>query len=191
MTRTKAIAIFVILVGSLLYLKTLFYPPVPPWEKAHEAGMSAYRENNYSDAEKQFKTALKEAEKFSIDDRRLTLTLGNLAELYRIQSKYSEATPYLKRLVTIDEEIWGPQHPNVAARLNNLAGNLRAQGMLAEAEPLYKRSLNIWEKRLGPDNPLVLFALKNYVDVLKEMGREAEVESYASRLEAIQPQTNP
>ena len=188
MTKTKAAAIFVLVVGSLLYLKTVLYPPVPPWEEAHQAGLTAYNNKNYPEAEKQFQTALKEAEKFSTDDWRLTQTLSNLAEIYRIQSKYSQATLYFRRLVEINEESFGPDHPNVAAHLNNLAGNYRAQGMLVEAEPLYKRSLNIWEKNLESDNSLVLFALKNYVDLLREMGRDAEVERYQSRLKAIQPQ---
>lgn len=191
MTKTKAIALFVIVAGTLLYLKSVLYPPVPPWEAHHQAGMTAYQEKNYPEAEKQFKAALAEAEKFSNDDWRLTLTLENLAELYRLQSKFPPATPYLKRLVEINEETFGPDHPNVAAHLNNLATNYRAQGMRAEAAPLYKRSLEIWEKSLGPDNSLVLFALKNYVDVLQEMGRDAEAKSYQSRLQAAQPQTSP
>jgi tetratricopeptide (TPR) repeat protein len=188
MTKTKAIALFVIVVGSLLYLKSVLYSPVPPWEGHHQEGMTAYRDKNYPEAEKQFKAALTEAEKLPTDDWRLTQTLSNLAEIYRIQSKYSQATPYFKRLVQINEESFGPDHPNIAAYLNNLAQNYRAQGMLAEAAPLYKRSLDIWEKSLGPDNSLVLFALKNYVSLLREMGSNAEAESYQSRLQSIQPE---
>lgn len=188
MTKTKAIAIFVLVAGTLLYLKSVLYPPVSPWEKHHQTGLAAYRNKNYLEAEEQFKAALAEAEKFSNDDWRLAQTLSNLAEIYRFQSKYSEATPYFQRLVEISEESFGPDHPNVAAHLNNLAGNYRARGMLAEAEPLYKRALDIWERNLGPDNPLVLFALKNYVDLLHQMGRDAEVKSYQPRLKASQPQ---
>jgi tetratricopeptide (TPR) repeat protein len=190
MTKTKAIALFVLIVGSLLYLKSVLYPPIHPWEEAHQTGMTAYRDKNYLEAEKHFKSALMEAEKFSTDDRRLTQTLENLAELYRLESRHSQATPYFKRLLEISEKSFGPDHSNVAAHLNNLAGNYRAQGMLAEAEPLYKRSLDIWEKNLGPDNELVLFALKNYVDLLKKMGRDAEVERHQSRLKNMQSQNN-
>ncbi|MDH3257581.1 MAG: tetratricopeptide repeat protein, partial [Nitrospinota bacterium] len=121
MTKTKAIAIFVLIAGTLLYLKSVLYPPVPPWEKHHLAGLNAYRGKNYLEAEKQFKAALMEAEKYSTDDWRLTQTLSNLAEVYRFQAKYSQAEPYFKRLVEISEEAFGPDHPNVAAHLNNLA----------------------------------------------------------------------
>ena len=158
MTKTKAVAIFVLVVGTLLYLKIVLYPPTPSWEEAHQAGLAAYREKNYPEAEQAFKAALAEADQFSIDDWRLTQTLQNLAEIYRVQSRYAQAEPYFERLLEIDEKNFGPDHPNVAAHLNNLAGNYRAQGRLAEAAPLYKRSLDIWEKNLGPDNSLVLFA---------------------------------
>jgi tetratricopeptide (TPR) repeat protein len=188
MSKTKIVALLVLVVGTLLYLKTVLYPPAPPWEEAHQAGLTAYQGKNYLEAEKQFLIALKKTDKFLIDDWRLTQTLSNLAEIYRTQSKYSQATPYFKRLVEISEEIFEPDHPTVAAHLNNLAGNFRAQRMLVEAEPLYKRSLEIWEKNLGPDNSLVLFALKNYVDVLRELGRDAEVKKYQSRLMAAPPQ---
>jgi hypothetical protein len=47
MTKIKAVAIFVLVVGSLLYLKSILYPPVPAWEAHHQAGLAAYRETNY------------------------------------------------------------------------------------------------------------------------------------------------
>jgi tetratricopeptide (TPR) repeat protein len=188
MTKTKALALFVLVVGSLLYLKTVLHPPVPPWEEHHQAGLAAYQGKKYSEAEKQFKTALTEAEKLSTDDWRLTRTLSSLAEVYRFQSKFYQAEAYFKRLVEIDEKKFGPDHSNVAAHLNNLAGNYRAQGKLAEAEPLYKRALEIWERNLGADNSLVLFALNNYVDLLHQMGRDAEVKSYQPHLKASQLQ---
>jgi tetratricopeptide (TPR) repeat protein len=184
-TKTKAIAIFVLVVGSLLYLKSVLYPPLPPWEEHHQAGLAAYSEKNYPEAEKHFKAALTEAENLSPDDWRLTLTLSNLAEVYRFQSKYPQAEPYFQRLLNIGEKTFGPDHPNVAAHLNNLAENYRAQGKLAEAELLFKRSLNIWEENLGPDNPLTLFVLKNYVDLLREMGSDAEAERYSARLKPV------
>ena len=188
MTKTKAIAIFVIVVGSLLYLKTVLYPPVPPWEQFHNAGITASRSKDYLEAEKQYKAALKEAETFPLDDWRLTRTLGNLAENYRIQGKHVQAEPHFKRALEIDEQVYGSDHPNVASHLNNLAGNYQALGKLAEAEPLFKRAWTIWEKTLGPDNDLVLFALKRYVDLLHEMGRGAEAERLGARLpDAPQP----
>jgi tetratricopeptide (TPR) repeat protein len=182
MTKTKAIALFVAVVGSLLYFKTVFFPPAKGWEELNKAGLAAYGEKDYAEAEKQLLAALGEAEKFAIDDTRLTLSLNNLTEIYRVQAKYVDAEPYIKRSLENAEKIYGPEHSNVAANLNNLAGNYRAQGMYTEAEPLSKRALDIWEKTLGPENPLVQFALESYADLLRKMGRDAEAESYDARI---------
>jgi len=182
MSKTKAIAIAVIILGTSLYIKTSLYPPLPPWEEHHQAGLTAFRKKDFPQAEKHFKLALKEAETFSPEDWRLTMTLGNLAENYRVQGKHAESEPYLKQALEIAEQVYGPDHPSVAAHLNNLASNYRMQGQLVEAEPLYKRTLDIWEISLGPENELVLFALKNYADLLHEMGRDAEAERFRARL---------
>lgn len=182
MTKTKAIALFVAVVGSLLYLKTVFFPPAKSWEYFNKAGLAAYEKKNYVEAEKQLVAALREAEKFALDDPRFALSLNNLAEIYRVQGNYAEAELYLKRSLENAAKLYGPEHPNVAANLLNLAGNYRDRGMYAEAEPLAKRALDIWHKILGPENPLVLFALEGYVDLLKKMGRNAEAKSYEAQM---------
>ena len=90
MTKTKVVAIFVLVAGSLLYLKSVLYPPVSPWEEHHQAGLTAYRGKNYSEAEKQFKAALTEAEKLATDDWRLTQTLA-------ISRKFIDFNPSIPR----------------------------------------------------------------------------------------------
>ncbi len=184
MTKVKALAIFVAVIGTLLYLKTIFYPKAATWENLNKAGLAAYAKGDYTEAEKQLKAALKVAENFSDEDSRLTLILNNLAEIYQIQNKYAEAEPIIKRSLAIAEKTFGPSHPNVAANLNNLANNYRIRGMYAEAEPLYKRVLDIWEKTLEQDNPLVLFALENYANILQKVGRDTEARSYDARIKA-------
>jgi tetratricopeptide (TPR) repeat protein len=181
-TKTKAIALFVAVVGSLLYFKTVFFPPAKSWEYFNKAGLAAYGKKDYAEAEKQLTTALREAEKFALDDPRFALSLNNLAEIYRVQARHAEAEFYLKRSLENAENVYGPEHPNVAANLNNLAGNYRIRGMYAEAEPFAKRALDIWQKTLGPENSLVLFALEGYVDLLKKMGRNAEAKSYEAQM---------
>ena len=89
-------------------------------------------------------------------------SLNNLAELYRVQSKYTEAAPLYQRSLTIIEKALGPAHPNVAQGLENYASLLRATNRSFEAAPLEarakairdkaagaQRSLTIWEKVLG------------------------------------------
>ncbi len=52
------------------------------WEKYNEAGMEAYAQGRYAEAEKHWKAALKKAEKFGPNDSRLASGLNNLALLY-------------------------------------------------------------------------------------------------------------
>ncbi len=182
MTKTRALALLVLVGGTLLYLINEYYSPTRVWERHHQAGLAASGKGNYLEAEKALAAALQEAEKFPPGDQRLALTLDRLAEMYRIQGKFEEAERYLQWSLGIEEERYGPDHPQVAARLNNLAGNYRARALYAEAEPLYQRTLDIWEKRLGPENSLALFALENYAGVLRKLRRDKEAEHFEALL---------
>ena len=90
-----------------------------------DAGTEAYEQGNYTEAEKLFVAALKEAEKFGPQDPRLATSLNNLANLYNTQGKYGEADPLYKRSLEIWEKALGPDHPSVATSLENL--NLRTR----------------------------------------------------------------
>ena len=59
----------------------------------------------------------------------------------------------MRRALAIDEQSYGPEHPDVARDLNNLAQLLQATNRLAEAEPLMRRALAIDEQSYGPEHP--------------------------------------
>ena len=155
------------------------------WETYNDAGMEAYKQGDYTKAEKLWVAALKEAEKFGTQDPRLATGLNNLGVLYKAQGKYSEAEPLCRRSLAIREKTLGPDHPDVATSLGNLAGLYRAQGKYGEAEPLYKRSLAIYEKALGPDHPDVATSLENYALLLRKTQRNAEAVEMEAHAKAI------
>ena len=62
-----------------------------------DARAEAYLQGDYTEAEKQFAAALKEAEQFAPKDPRLATGLNSLAEVYRAQGRYAEAEPLYKR----------------------------------------------------------------------------------------------
>ncbi len=72
-----------------------------PWETSTAAGLEAYQQARYAEAEKAWLLALKEAENFGPEDPRLATSLNNLAELYRAQGKYAEAEPLYERALAI------------------------------------------------------------------------------------------
>jgi len=102
------------------------------------------QQDRYADAEKSLQAALKEAERFRPQDPRLATNLNNLALIYYIRGRYSEAEPLFKRSVAIMEKVVGPEHLDVATTLN--------QGKSAEAEPFLARAQAIREK-YARENP--------------------------------------
>ena len=134
---------------------------VEPWQSHMVAGVQAYHQGNYPEAEKHLVAAVKEAEGFGPQDPRLATSLNNLALLYYRQGEYIEAEPLYLRALAIDEKALGSDHPALAIDLNNLAELYRAQSKFGEAEPLYLRALVIAEMALGPDHTLVATILRN------------------------------
>ncbi len=91
------------------------------WEKYNSAGMQAYEQGDYSDAEGLWRTTLEITKEFGPEDQRLATSLNNLAALYRAQGHYAKAEPLHKRSLAIREKALGSEHPEVATSLNNLA----------------------------------------------------------------------
>ncbi len=77
------------------------------WETYAAAGVKAYQQGNYPEAEKYLAAAVKEAEGFGPQDPRLATSLNNLAGLYHAQGKYAEAEPLHKRALAIREKALG------------------------------------------------------------------------------------
>ena len=122
---------------GILCLATFAVAQDTAWEKYMKAGTEAYQKGRYSDAEEQFKAALKEAEKFREQGLRVGGSLNSLALLYHAQGKYAEAEPLFRRALPILEKALGPQHPLVAGSLDDLALAHKEQGKYGEAEPLW------------------------------------------------------
>jgi hypothetical protein len=76
----------------------------------------------------------------------------------------------MRRALQIDEDSFGPQHPDVARDLNNLALLLHDTNRLSEAEPLMQRALEILETSLGSEHPKTQTVRKN-LDFLKRSPR--------------------
>ena len=85
----------------------------------------------------------------ALSDVILAATLNNLAERYKEEGRYADAEPLYKRLLAINEEAHGPDHPSVALALNDLAELYKEEGRYADAEPLYKRALASTPKQKG------------------------------------------
>jgi tetratricopeptide (TPR) repeat protein len=110
-----------------------------------------------------------------------TSIMMQLATLLNIKALYREAEPLVRRILEIEEDSFGPQHPNVARDLNNLASLLQATNRLSEAEPLMRRALQIGEDTLGPQHPKVAIHLNNLASLLQATNRLSEAEPLKRR----------
>ena len=138
----------------------------------------------WPDAEQELRQAKDEAE--ALDDPAiLAATLNNLAALLQATNRLAEAERLMRRALAIDENSFGPDHPNVAIDLNNLAALLKATNRLADAEPLMRRALAIDENSFGPDHPRVAIRLNNLAQLLQATNRLAEAEPLMRRALAI------
>ncbi len=90
------------------------------------------------------------------------------------RAQYEEALPLYQRALKIDEQAYGPNHPDVAIDLNNLAELYRDLGQYEEALPLCQRALKIREQVLGPNHPQVATSLNNLALLYKTQGQYGE-----------------
>ena len=94
----------------------------------------------------------------------------------------------LKKALSIEENVFGKDHPRVATTLNNLGWLYFKQSRYADAEPLARRAIQIVESQFGPNHPVVAGNLANYEVLLRKLGREADAKRFADRAKAIKAQ---
>jgi len=102
--------------------------------------------------------------------------------VYR-QSRYQQGEPLYKRMIAIDVQSLGENHPAVADDLSGLALLYMAQGRYQEAEPLLKRALSIYETAYGNDNMLVIRTRQSLASVYNHLGKpEQSADAYTRAL---------
>lgn len=110
---------------------------------------------------------------------------GTLVSVRASQKRYDEAEPLYKKVIEIDEQSLGADHPGLAADLNNLAMLYQAQKRFNEAIPLFKRSIDIYTKAYGAENLAVVTSKINLASSFEGAGRFAEADAeYRAALDA-------
>jgi tetratricopeptide (TPR) repeat protein len=87
------------------------------------------------------------------------------------QGEWRKAEFLMRHAISIDEAIYGKEHPKLIAELNNLAAILQSTKRFEEAENLLSRVIKICENSFGPDDPEVAIALNNQAHLFKCTGR--------------------
>ena len=179
--------------GKIALYEKKFAEAIGHFEKSYKEAKESYEQKREELAERAFYLAralkgkgkprqalpkFREAHELMPEDRIYLSWLGNA--LYEM-GHFADAEPLQRKFLTICEETFGPDRPEVATALNNLAQLLKATNRLDEAEPLMRRALNIDEASFGPDHPTVAIRLSNLALLLEATNRLDEAEPLIRR----------
>jgi len=70
------------------------------------AGLRAYQQQNYAEAETHFRRAFRQAEEFGELDARLLSTINNLAAVQYAEGNYASAEQLYRRALSIWRRLW-------------------------------------------------------------------------------------
>jgi eukaryotic-like serine/threonine-protein kinase len=93
-----------------------------------------------------------------------------LNRVYRSLGLYDEAHSLAERSFAIRRELFGPDHPLVAASLNSVGEIQRRRGNLATAAAMQSEALAIQRRRLGPEHPGLATSLNYLGEVRRQQG---------------------
>jgi len=97
------------------------------------------------------------------------------AERAAASGDYSSAEELMREAATLQEQVLGPQHPDLANTLNNLGVVCEITDNPIDAEHYFRRAYAIATATLAPDHPFVLTSRKNLHDFCAARGRPVEL----------------
>jgi|AGTN01.2.fsa_nt_gi hypothetical protein len=141
--RLSKPVVYTIAIGAISIANMVPLAPaqagVAEWEKHMTAGGEAYRESRYGEAEREFQTAIKEAESLGPNDLRLAGTLTNLGVLYNSRGNWNQAEPLFARAIDIKEKALGPLDVEVIDGAAKLCHFYLKKGRYDKADPLCQK----------------------------------------------------
>ncbi len=97
------------------------------------------------------------------------------------RKRFKPALADFERVLDLQQEHLGNEHPDVASTLNNLGIVLTHLGRYEEAVARYDQSLRLHEKLEGSEHPNVAFASHNLAVALRRMGKALEARAAFER----------
>jgi TonB family protein len=122
------------------------------WEQALAAGEKALAAHNYPEAEQHFLNA----ETIAPDQASLATSLLRLGMVHLQQGGLAPAKRLLERAITIREQGFGPEHPELATVLEHYARLLRMNLFGTEITPEDRDALERYLRLLGENDPRLL-----------------------------------
>jgi len=107
------------------------------------------------------------------------MLMDTMGKVYLGLGLYDPAKSLLEEAVRIRRQLFGNQHPDVAASLDNLAWVFLRKGDYAGAEPLFREALAMRRKLFGNQHPDVAASLDDLAGLLFYKGDYVHAESLA------------
>ena len=126
----------------------------------------------------------------SAEDQDLAEALQKAAHYLSDRGRYEQAEPLYQRALRIEQQIWGPEHPQVAETLCDLAYLSYVLGQYQQAEPLFQRALSIWEHVLGPTHPALARPLHGLGTICWKQGNYDQAEQAYQRAYTLLEQSS-
>ncbi len=176
--------------GLALGMQARYSEAVVAFQKAHDRNpdniailrnlsLALYSDGQYSRTEKIFKQLLEPPRKSPVANNLSTASdLQNLADIYRIQSKFKEAEIVANQALSIRKKLLRPDDPDIAHSLSELASIYQGQGKFDEAEKLSTQALMIFDKTIGRNHSNVSFTLQILAQIYEIQGKFDEAERY-------------
>jgi serine/threonine-protein kinase len=116
--------------------------------------------------------------RFAGDPGTRALLLSTMGRVYNRLGLASEAQPLLDTALEGLVEVYGPEHPEIAATLNEIGFAEEVQGRLEAAEARLQEALTMRRALLGPEAPEVAETLTRLGIVAFEKGEQKIAEQY-------------
>ena len=118
---------------------------------------------------------------YALTFEQLASLLFRTATYLQVYDLHEQAKPLFQRALSIQEQVTGLDHPEVARSLNGLAALYQRQGEYKQAEPLYQRAIHIQEVALGAEHLEVTYPLNGLASLYKRQGKYKQAEPLYQR----------
>jgi tetratricopeptide (TPR) repeat protein len=111
--------------------------------------------------QKHVETVLIYAENLAIETQNAARLYNQIAYYTYNLAEYEKAIVFHQKVIKIDEQTIGKEHPDYAININNLALVYVSQGKYDEAIELFRQAIKIDEKTIGKEHPTYATRLNN------------------------------
>jgi tetratricopeptide (TPR) repeat protein len=155
------------------------------------AGDEAFVRGDYAGAEKHYKSAVDLAKQNGPDNGKFISAAGDLARLYSVEKRDTEAETLFRQRLSIAQKIWTNNPEALWFVYDDLATFYLLRDRYDDAQPLYLKSLDLRAKAFGVNAPQVAQGLELYAALLKAKRHEQEGLEMEARAKAIRAKSNP